>query len=182
MLPRSCVAAAFLFGILAGCGSPTKLTPQEAAIATEITNEMNAANTAVTGSRYRTYRWLTPEEMTAHRLGYDPTMDPATRYEIEQTIDDELAKKGYRKSDPADFTVAFTDIYLDKDRLATFADIEIYRYPEEKFTVAFFDAQTLRLLWRGWGKEVLSGGQQGEEQVILAIDHALVDMPVPLVP
>lgn len=181
-LPRSSIAAALLVGLLAGCSSPTKLTPQEAVIATEVTNEMNTTNAAVASSRYRTYRWLTPEEMTAHRLGYDPAMDPELRQEVEESIDDELANKGYQNGDPADFTVAFTDIYLDRDRTVPYTDIEIVRNSEEKFTVAFFDAQTGRVLWRGWGREALSGSQESDEQVALAVSHALEDMPVPFSP
>jgi hypothetical protein len=181
LLLRSCLATAFVFGLLAACDSPAKLTPQEAAIATEVTKEVTTTNAAIAGSRYRMYRWLTPEEMAAHQLGYDPTMDPGTRYEVEQTIDDELANKGYQKGAPADFTVAFSDSYLDPSTM-TVIGIDIHRTPEEKFTIAFFDAQTGRLLWRGWGKEDLSENQASDEGTIIAVTNALEDMPIPLAP
>jgi Domain of unknown function (DUF4136) len=180
MLLKTCLAAALLLG-LAGCSSSAKLTPQQAAAATQMTTEMNAAAAAVANSRYRTYRWLSPEEMETHRLGYDPTLDPGTRYEVEQTVDDELVKMGYRQGDPADFTVAFSDIYLDPEPMTPLG-IQIYRNPEERFTIAFFDARTGHVLWRGWGKEVLNGIRQSGEELVLAVNHALEDMPVPLVP
>jgi hypothetical protein len=143
---------------------------------------MNAPNAAIASSPYRTYRWLTPEEMTAHRLGYDPAMDPELRREVEESIDDELANKGYQEGDPADFTVAFTEMYLDPDRTIPSTDVEIARNPEEKFTIAFFDAQTGHVLWRGWGSEALSGSQQSNKRVALAVSQALEDMPVPFSP
>jgi hypothetical protein len=181
ILSTHCLAAAFLLGLLAGCSSPAKLTPQEAAAATEITNEMNTPSAAIGSSRYRTYRWLTPEEMTVHQLGYDLSMDPQTRQEVEEAVNDQLARFGYQQADPADFTVAFTDVYLDQNPMLGNTDIEIIKYPEEKFTVAFFDAQTGSMLWRGWGKEVLRGDHQTDEQVVLAVSHALENMPVPLI-
>jgi len=59
--------------------------------------------------------------------------------------------------------------------------IDIHRNPEEKFTIAFFDAQTGRLLWRG-GREALREGQKSDEGTIIAVTNALEDMPVPLAP
>jgi len=86
------------------------------------------------------------------------------------------------KGDPADFTVAFSDVYLDKEKALGNTGIDIVKGPEEKFTIAFFDTQTGKLLWRGWGKEKLSGGQPDDKQIALAVSHALADMPVPLAP
>jgi hypothetical protein len=84
-------------------------------------------------------------------------------------------------TDAADFTVAFTDVYIDKGGMPWNTRVEIAKYPEEKFTVAFFDAATGEVLWRGWGKENLRGGQSDDKQVTLAVSHALQEMPVPLI-
>jgi hypothetical protein len=89
---------------------------------------------------------------------------------------------GYQQGDPADFTVAFSDVYLDKEKLLGNTGIGIVKGPEEKFTIAFFDAKTGKLLWRGWGKEKLSGEQPDNKRIALAVSHALEDMPVPLAP
>jgi hypothetical protein len=181
LLLWSCLAAALFLIELTGCSPHAKLTPAEAAAATEITNEMNTPSAAIGSSRYRTYRWLTPEEMTVHRLGYDLSMNPQTRQEVEQAVNDQLARLGYRQAAAADFTVAFTDVYIDKGGMPWDTRVEIAKYPEEKFTVAFFDAATGEVLWRGWGKEDLRGGQSDDNQVTLAVSHALQEMPVPLI-
>ena len=177
---RHFLAVALFFGLLNGCSQQAKLTPEEAAAATEITNEMNTPSAAIGSSRYRTY-WLTPEEMTVHRLGYDLSMNPQTRQEVEQAVNDQLARLGYRQAAAADFTVAFTDLYIDKGGMPWDTRVEIAKYPEEKFTVAFFDAATGELLWRGWGKENLRRDQYDDKQITLAVSHALKEMPVPLI-
>src|SRR5262249_28329673 len=151
----------------------------EAAAATQATEEVTAPNAAIAASRYRVYRWLTPEEVEG-RIGYDATMDPGTRYEVERTIDDELARKGYRKGTPADFTVAFSDKYVQSSTVTALG--VIHREPEEKFTIVFFDAPAGRVLWRGWGREDLGSGQLGQDDTVLAVSNALSDMPVPLGP
>jgi hypothetical protein len=175
-------AAAILLILQTGCSSPAKVTSQDAAIATQTINETSSTATAIGKSKYRTYRWLTPEEMTAHQLGYDPGLDLKTREQVTEAVDDELANMGYQQGDPADFTVAFSDVYLDKEKALGNTGIDIVKGPEEKFTIAFFDTQTGKLLWRGWGKEKLSGGQADDKRIALAVSHALEDMPVPLAP
>ena len=165
-----------------GCSPSAKVTAQDAAIATKTMNETTSTATAIAKSHYRTYRWLTPEEMTAYQLGYDPGLDSATRQDITRAVEDELANMGYQQGDPADFTVAFSDVYLDKEKALGNTGIAIVKGPEEKFTVAFFDAHTGKLLWRGWGKEKLSGDQPDDKRIALAVSHALADMPVPLAP
>ena len=191
-------------GVAAGCDKPQKLTAEEAAIAQQTTQQMNAEANAVATSHYRTYRWMTAEEMVASRLGYDPSMDPGTRYEVEQAIDDDLANKGFQSGTPADFVVAFSDAYLDRNRSAPmwafegptieategpdgsqvvgFDNGEMYRTPEETFTILFLDAKTRRLIWRGKGVEKLNGPKQSDEAIETAVYHALDDMPVPLAP
>lgn len=202
--PMLLVACAAMAGLAVGCDKPQKLTAEEAAIAQQTTQQMNASANAVASSRYRTYRWMTPEEMVASRLGYDPSMDPGTRYEVEQAIDDDLANKGFQSGAPADFVVAFSDAYLDRNRSAPmwafegptieatsgpagsqvvgFDNGEMYRTPEETFTILFLDAQTRRLLWRGKGVEKLNGPKQSDEAIETAVYRALDDMPVPLAP
>ena len=201
-----CVACVLLLGIVAGCQKPAKVTQQEAAIAAETTEQVNASAAAVARSRYRTYRWMTDEEMVRYRLGYDPTMDAGTRYAVEQAVDDDLADKGFRHGEPADFVVAFSDVYIDRNRSApgsafegpgieategvsgsqmeAYNDMEIYRTPEEAFTIVFLDARTRRLLWRGRGREHFGGesGQKSDAAIETAVYHALDDMPVPLAP
>jgi hypothetical protein len=164
------------------CSPSAKVTAQDAAVATQTLNETTSTAAAIAKSHYRIYRWLTPEEMTAYQLGWDPGLDSTTRQEITRAVEDELANMGYQQGDPADFTVAFSDVYLDKEKLLGNTGIGIVKGPEEKFTVAFFDAQTGKLLWRGWGKEKLSGDQPDNKRIALAVSHALADMPVPLAP
>lgn len=81
-----------------------------------------------------------------------PGPDSATRGAVTQTVEDALANMGYQQSDPADFRLAFSDVYLDRNKPLANTGIEIVKQPEEKFTIAFFDAQTGKLLWRGWGR------------------------------
>lgn len=200
------VACGLLLGLLAGCQKPAKVTQQEEAIARETTGQMSASAPAIAGSRYRSYRWMTDEEIVRYRLGYDPTMSAGTRYTIEQAVDDDLSDKGFQRSEPADFVVAFNDVYIDRNRSApgwafegpaieatggvggsqveAYDDMEIYRTPEEAFSILFLDARTHRLLWRGTGREDLRDerGQQSDEAIETAVYHALEDMPLPLAP
>ncbi|MBK8209964.1 MAG: DUF4136 domain-containing protein [Rhodospirillales bacterium] len=195
-----------LLGVLAGCQKTPKVSPQEQAIAAQTAQQMNIEPAAVAQSRYRKYRWMTDEEMVQRRLGYDPTMSGGTRFEVEQAIDDDLADKGFQKAEPADFIVAFNDVYIDRSRSApggafmgteveatggvggsqmeAYDDMEVYRTPEEGFTIMFFDASTRRLLWRGTGREHFASmsGTQSDDAIETAIYHALDDMPVPLAP
>ena len=160
------LACVLLLMIVAGCQKPPEVTQQEAAIAAESTEQTSASAAAVARSRYRTYRWMTDEEMVRYRLGYDPTMDAGTRYAVEQAVDDDLADKGFQRGEPADFVVAFSDVYIDRNRSApggafegpgieategvsgsqmqAYDDMEIYRTPEEAFTIVFLDANDKR--------------------------------------
>ena len=200
------VAGVLLLGAVAACHEPAKVTQQEAAIAADTTEQMNASAAAVARSRYRAYRWMTDEEMVRYRLGYDPTMDAGTRYAVEQAVDDDLADKGFQRGEPADFVVAFSDAYIDRNRsdpgwplegagigamegvsgsqMEAYNDMEVYRTPEEAFTIVFLDARTHRLLWRGAGREHFRTveGRQSEEAIATAVYHALDAMPVPLAP
>ena len=200
------VAGALLLGMVAGCQKPAKVTQQDSALAQATTKEMNASAAAVARSRYRTYRWMTDEEMVRYRLGYDPTMDAGTRYAVEQAVDDGLADKGFQPGEPADFIVAFSDVYIDRNRsdpgwpfegqgidpiegvsgsqMEAYNDMEVYRTPEEAFTIVFLDARTRRLLWRGTGREHFRSveGRQSDEAVISAVYRAVDAMPVPLAP
>ena len=203
---RTCVTGILLLATLAGCQKPAKVTPQEAAIAEQTTEQMNASAPAVAQSRYSRYRWLTDEEMVNYRLGYDPTMSSGTRYEVEQAVNDNLADKGFRQGTPADFLVGFNDVYIDRNRSApgdafegpameategvggsqmeAYDDMEVYRTPEEGFTILFLDAQTHRLLWRARGREHFASmaATQSDEAIETAVYHALDAMPVPLAP
>lgn len=191
-----------VLGLLGGCSKPQKLTPEEAALATQATAQvMGSSSGAIEGSRYRVYRWMTSQEMVDRRLGYDPSMAESTRLEIEQAVDDDLADKGFREGDPADFLLAFSDTYLNRNRSApggafegpgvevtegvsgsqvvAYNDMEVYRSPEETFAIVFLDAQTGRLLYRAVGKEILSGAQSADK-IEATIYRALDGMPVPL--
>lgn len=205
--PKPFAACLVLMAMIAGCHGSPKVTPQEAAIAAQTTRQMNASPAAaVAGSRYRTYRWLTAEEMVRYRLGYDPTMADNTRYAVEHAVDDNLADKGFQRGEPADFVAAFSNAYIDRNRAAAggpfggeaieatagsggsqveaYSGMEIYRTPEEAFTIVFLDAQTRQLLWRGTGTEHFASesGQQSGPAITAAVYRALEDMPVPLAP
>jgi hypothetical protein len=201
----SVVVCGLLLCAVAGCQKPAKVTQQEAAIAEQTTEQMSAS-AAVAGSRYRSYRWMTDEEMVRYRLGWDPTMSAGTRDAVEQAVDDDLADKGFRRGEPADFVVAFSDVYIDRNRSApgwtfegpaieatggvggsaveAYDDMEVYRTPEEAFSIVFLDARTRRLLWRGTGREhfAYESGRQSDAAIETAVYHALDDMPVPLAP
>jgi hypothetical protein len=200
------IVCLFALAIGAGCQKHEKITAQEAAIAVAATEQMNASAAAVAQSRYRTYRWMTSEEMVRSRLGYDPTMGAGTRYAVEQAVDDNLAQKGFEQGEPADLLVAFNDVYINRNvstpdsdlgnaaieasdgvsnsQLLAYRDMEIYRTPEEGFTISFFDAQTRRLIWRGVAREHFATmeGTQSDEAIETAVYRALENMPVPLAP
>lgn len=185
-----------------GCESEPKISPQAAAVAEQTLQQMDQPSSAVTSSRYRTYRWLTTEEMVQARLGYDPTLSESTRSTVEDAVDDDLAQQGYQEGAPADFLVAFNDVYVDRNRMDPggpfdgpavevsesptgggvwgYSGLELYRYPEETFTILFLDAQTHKLIWRGIGVDKLTGFEQSPEHITAAVFHALDTMPQPL--
>jgi len=199
-LPLALLAA--MLALAGGCEKPQKLTPEQAAAAQQATAEANAMSSAAVGSRYQVYRWMTPAEMVKSRLGYDPSQNQGVRIEVQDAVNGLLQQYGYRQGSPADFVIAFTDSYLDRNRMdpgsiygmdpnapdpdlgsvqtEAYSDLEVYRYPEEQFGLLFFDARTRKLLWRGWGKEELYGDQQTDEEIDEAVLRALNDMPVPL--
>ena len=203
---KPCVACILLLAIPAGCQKPAKLTQQEAAVAAETTEQMNASAGAVAQSRYRRYRWLTDEEMVHYRLGYDPSMSAGTRYAVEQTVDDNLADKGFHRGEPADFVVAFSDIYIDRNRSApggafegpamevtesvsgsqmqAYDDMEVYRTPEEAVYHHLSRCADAPPAVARQGTRALRSmaGTQSDEAIETAVHHALNDMPVPLAP
>jgi hypothetical protein len=69
-------------------------------------------------------------------------------------------------------------------RVEAYSGMEIYRTPEEAFTIVFLDAQTRQLLWRGTGTEQFAseGAQQSDPGITAAVYRALDGMPVPLGP
>lgn len=202
---KGVLAGVAAVALLAGCQKPEKLTQQDVAIANQTTAAVYAENAAVVSSPHRNYRWLTAEEMVQYRLGYDPTMSFSTRDEVEQAVDDDLAQKGYQQAQPADFLVAFSDAYIDRNRsdpgplgvegfgvsvgssegvtesqTVAYDDMELYRKPEETFRIVFLDAKTRHLLWLAIGKEVL-GNDQSAEKIEGAVFRALDGMPEPLI-
>ena len=199
------LAGALAVTVLAGCQKSPKLTQQDAAIANQTTAEVYAEQAPVVTSTHRNYRWLTSEEMVQYRLGYDPTTASSTRYEVEQAVNDDLAQKGYQQGRPADFLVAFSDAYIDRNRSdpgplgvegfgisvgsaegvtesqsEAYDDMESFRKPEETFRIVFLDAKTRRVLWRGIGKDVIDSAQT-PEKIEGAVYRALDQMPDPLI-
>lgn len=177
------VASLFTAGMLAACDHPSpKLTQQDVAIANATTAAMAAPDAAVAQSRYRTYRWMTPEEMLRYKVPYDPTMADGTRYTIQQAVDTNLTGKGFQQGQPADFVIALSDVYLDNNRQAAgfgvmgeeftfsvdsqgeqsgaYQDQEQIRPAGDRLTFLFLDARTHRVLWAGRGNDVLVGVQQ----------------------
>lgn len=202
---RPFAALVCVVGVIAGCQNEHPISAQEAATAAQTKQQMDAPTGAVVAaSRYRSYRWLTAEEMVSHRLGYDPTMAASTRYAVEQAVDDDLAGKGFQRSTPADFLVGFNNAYRDRNRAAAgpaflggaielnegdggehveaYSGMEVYKTPQETFSIVFLDAQTLRLLWRGAGTENFASesAKQSNERIEAAVYRALSDLPVPL--
>lgn len=198
--------------VVAGCSKPQKLTMQQGEYATEATQQAMAPQAPQAIGRYRTYRWLTSEEMVDRRLGWDPTLSGGTRYAIEQAVDYELSERGYQEGKPADFVVAYNDTYIDRSRedpagpfvdaypfaptdttavaggvpqgVSMYSGGELYRTPEEAFVIAIYDAKTGKLLWRGAGKEHFRtmSATQSDEGIESAINHAFVTLPTPLAP
>ena len=176
-----CLAAA---GLTAGCTNrPAPIvTQQEVAIANATTAAMEAPNPAVATSRYRTFDWMSPQEMLRLKLPYDPTMSGGTRYAIQQAVNDNLADKGFQRGEPADFVIALSDVYFDNNRQApgfgvlgeeftlnvdsqgtqsgAYMNQEEYKPASERLTFIFLDAKTYKVLWAGSGNDVLTGLEQ----------------------
>lgn len=176
----ACIAVA---GVMAGCGGPSPIvTQQEVAIANATTAAMEVPDPAVASSYYRTYGWMTPEQMLRIKLPYDPTMTDGTRYAIQQAVDTNLAGKGFQLGEPVEFVIALSDVYLDNNRQApgfgvlgeeftltgdsqgvqsgAYQDQEQYRPASDRLTFVFLDAKTYRVLWTGRGDDVLQGLEQ----------------------
>lgn len=194
-----------LGGILAACSKPPKVTPQEMAALQSTDQQINVSPGAVEHSPYHNYRWLTPQEMIRNRIGYDPSLSEATRWEIRQAVNDFLQQQGFQQQSPVDFVVAFTNSYRDRNRedpdagfgfggedvgvsagddvsrsgVTVVDDMELYRTPEERYLILFIDAHTGKLLWRAPGKDVFQSQTQPSD-IEAAIYRTLEPMPIPL--
>lgn len=170
-----------MVGTVSACShSSPPVTAQEVAIANATTAAMETPDPAVAQSRYYTYGWMSPQEMLRLKVPYDPTMADGTRYLIQQAVDTNLAGKGFKLGQPADFVIALSDVYLDNNRQAAgfgvmgeeftltadstygtqssaYQDQEKMVPASERLTFLFLDARTHRVLWAGRGNDVLLG-------------------------
>jgi hypothetical protein len=110
-------------------------------------------------TRYKTYRWITPEEGEADR----PPFDPFVRKQIKNNINTELEKKGYEHLEfgRPDFLVFYH--VASRNRV----DIHYYgyhygywwgppyatahRYKEGTLIIDIVDREEKELVWRGYG-------------------------------
>ena len=63
---------AILSSMQTACSPSAKVTAQDAAVATQTLNETTSTAAAIAKSHYRTYRWVTPEEIRALTLAIRP--------------------------------------------------------------------------------------------------------------
>lgn len=160
-----------------------------------------APGAAQTVSRYHTYAWLpTPPERS------EPRKDPFVEAHVKQSVDRELAAKGYRKvassADP-DFLVGWHTTTEERTRVesinpywgydwgpafgpplgyggAAGPDVYVSEYVEGTMILDVVDGRTNTLVWRGSAQADLGANPSGEEvpkKIDKAADKILSKFP-----
>lgn len=175
-------AAAFT---LVGCTSPIK-TAYDAVDGTDF-------------SQYHTYAWMTEDLMT----GNDPLaagyISPLDDERVRRAVETQLGLRGMQKvaRDRADLILAFNVTRRQKVKTTVMADTNVYYagtdgtydyggpgvttdvYTEGTLTIQFFDHQTRKVVWAGWGSKRLSKKHEPPEVIQATVEHILLKYPPP---
>jgi Domain of unknown function (DUF4136) len=122
-------------------------------------------------SRYQTYAWIDGDPLMRPR-GVEPSVSPLNVRRIQEAVESELSRKGYRKVEEslsADFVVSFTVGARDKLSIESYPipyrgpwewgwygrDVDVYSYMEGTLSIDIFDGVKRQPVWHGWAtKEV----------------------------
>jgi hypothetical protein len=149
-------------------------------------------------SSYRSYAWLEQPERAA-RVGqgdanpfaYNSLLDKRVR----KAVDQELAARGYRRSDSGAVDFRLNYHVILKDKLVASAsdfgafhrypngvfyggvDVEVMQFQEGTFVLDVIDAGRDQLAWRGWVVGRNSDGNYDEREVGIAVRRILERFP-----
>jgi hypothetical protein len=126
---------------------------------------------------HRTYNWASVEP----RSTGDPRLDNNRFFEerVQEAVDKQLANRGFEKTASPRFLVRYhasmtQEIYVSGIELN--GECEECRpevYDEGTLLIDLLDAETDRLLWRGWAKGSIDGVVDDQEWMEQRIDEAV---------
>lgn len=151
-------------------------------------------------SEYTSYAWITLEpslEMPSRDAVADPRFNPIVDAAIRRSIDRVLASRGYTKTKEmgsADLVLAFSlgsreRVHVDSypasmgyghARGAWYSTVDVEVYTEGILAIDFFDRETRRAVWHGWGSKRLPyrpNPDKLQENVDEAVDVILLEFP-----
>jgi Domain of unknown function (DUF4136) len=134
-------------------------------------------------SAYQTYGWIDGDPLMRPR-GAEPSVSPLNVRRIQEAIESELSRKGYRKVEEslgADFVVSFTVGARDKIAVDSYPapyrgpwewgwyghDVDVRSYMEGTLSIDVFDGAKRQPVWHGWAtKEVYESDVSNPAPVI----------------
>jgi hypothetical protein len=125
----------------------------------------------------RTYGWISaPKSTSSDSIQRELASDSLIEGRVKKAVNQQLALKGLRETTQnPDFLVAFHTGVEDKTDIQSWGygygywgmgggGISTINYQQGTLILDFVDPKTQNLIWRGVGKEVLSGGTSPEKR------------------
>ena len=125
-------------------------------------------------STYRQFAWMADQPMMAAPEDV-ARVSPLNRRRIEQAIEKELVRKGFRmvpERDAADFVVSYTVGARDRLDVRSYPtpyrgpwlwgypyfghDVDVTTYQQGTLSIDVFDGKTHQPVWHGWGTKRIS--------------------------
>jgi hypothetical protein len=133
-------------------------------------------------AQYRTYNWGPPDTLPAS----DPRLDqnPSFQDRFQGAVERQLATRGIERSvDAPQLLIHYHANVRERmdvntmDRTYGYCDAEscpgMGTYEAGTFVLDFIDAQTNRLIWRGWAQTDLEGVIDNPDRLARTIDEAV---------
>jgi hypothetical protein len=151
---------------------------------------------------YRSFGIL--EAKASEAVPEDPRFGPLLDRHTEDAIDQALRRRGYelRTSGPVDFLVAYSNEVSREERhrsspvslgvgygthlgsgvgLGTGwygpSDVTTRTVPRGTLVIDVLEAETKRVVWRGWAKDTLSPGGDPRREIFAAVDAIFAEFP-----
>lgn len=170
---REIAPATFALLLLAGCASGPDVKVD--------------ADPSANFAGYRTYSWAYHDTPRG--------MNPLTYQRVRQSIDANLASRGYTQADPGDFAVGFTLGARDKVEVTDFgpygpfypgygrrgfyggwgmpySNVDVRNVTEGTLTIDIYDTGTKRPVWHGVATQEI-GSKVTEDQIDTAVSSVL---------
>ncbi|MEM7410540.1 MAG: DUF4136 domain-containing protein [Myxococcota bacterium] len=149
---------------------------------------------------YETFTWLDPPLVETPREAGAPEVDPFTHntlvdQRVRSGVEAALEQRGYRKAEDSDFALRYDLVNREVTRTSPgfvspgafgrrgfYAGSTVYpplvrTYDEGTLIVDVIDAQTRRIIWRGWAATRTRDGHLDAARLQRVIDGILAEFP-----